>query len=291
MIFLKRLILPILATSLVTSSALAYQKPDSNNNRSYGMQTPSGQNEKDAFRIGIDIPKHDIPVPTHVQRDRFEISTVENQEQYKAISSGMSDREKIINSVFDLSLLMTPENRTIKPIDDIGITDTYITQVVFPQQMKINEALASFTAETFVFKENLLRFRPARGFATGNIVLTLTDGKRNYAMTLFVDKYFQKECRKIQNRYICRKDNRNRPIYESSLSNLSTIYNYSKPDLLTGLDAIYLYQKMAKDGLNIKENKEYVTFQKGGIYYKIIRDDVFGDIFYKNVRYKVTPRK
>lgn len=259
-------------------------------NRAYYQ---GGANEERGMQTGADIPRG-----THakkmVERNRIEYSTVDNAPLYKEAQVRRYERRRILNEVFDPAILMTPVKRVIRPIDTIGISPTYITQIVFPDNMTISDAVSSFNCATFGFNKNLLRVRPtSRDFYSGNIVLTLTDGTKNYAMTIFVDRYYQKDCKIDNGEYICKKA---RPVSESdegykySYNNLSTFYVYGNPKRIDDMEAFLIYERLTQKTLDIKNDGDMVTFKYDGIFYDIIRDDRKGKISYRGKTYRVVPR-
>lgn len=256
---------------------------------------------------GIDIPKNTGATNQDIVRNRVEMSTVDNASVYKEMQIRRKDREKVLNEVFDPSILMTPVKRTIRPIDTVGISPTYITQIIFPDNMNIQNATASFACHILDYSRNLLRLRPdTETFFSGNIVLTLTDGKKNYAMTVFAERYYQEDCRVDKGEYICRKErvssippsspSPNLPSangdsgYAYAYNNLSTFYVYTNPKKIDEMEAFLLYENLSGQILDIENNNETVTFKYEGVYYDIIRDDISGTISYRGKQYRVVPK-
>ncbi|HHO42565.1 MAG TPA: hypothetical protein ENN12_04315 [Epsilonproteobacteria bacterium] len=256
---------------------------------------------------GIEVPKNTGAINQEVVRNRFEMSTTENAKAYKEAQIRKTDRMRILNEVFDPAILMAPVKRTIRPVDTIGISPTYISQIVFPDTMKIQDATASFACHVLEYSRNLLRIRPdANTFFSGNIVLTLTDGKKNYAMTIFAERYFQEDCRIDNGEYICRKKRglattsqvqmqeqrspTDEDAYAYAYNNLSSFYVYTNPKKIDDMEAFLLYERLSGKVLDIEEENGQVTFKYEGIYYIIIRDEISGTISYRGKQYRVVPR-
>ena len=220
------------------------------------------------------------------------MQTVEKQKLYKEAQVRENDRKLILSEAFDAEILMNPVKRIIRAIDSIGVSPTYITTVMYPQGMKIVDVQASFSTQILEYKENMFRFRPNNNFSTGNMIITMTDGSKNYPMQLFVNRYYQKDCMIDSNSYICRKitgvfkNSKSSRKYKYTYDNLSTMYVYKNPIKVDSLKAVSLYEKL-KGRLNINREKDFVEFLYRGISYKIIKDSKFGTIFYRGSKYRV----
>lgn len=234
-----------------------------------------------------------------VVRDRLELDTGKNANAYKELQYKSMERDRVLNEIFDPYILMTPVVRVIRPIDTIGISPAYITQIVFPDKYVITDIMASFPTVVFEATRNNLRLRPdMHNFYAGNIVLSLTDGKKNYTMTIFAERYYSSECREDPelNSYICRRKKavglKNDSKYAYTYNNLSTVYKYTKPKPLDGMEVIALFERMNGRTLHIRNNLDSVSMVYNGITYIITRDDRFGSydggIMYRGIGYRVS---
>ncbi|CAA6806899.1 MAG: Unknown protein [uncultured Sulfurovum sp.] len=251
----------------------------------------SSDNNDKGFIQGVDVTRNPRRSPSDdfTDRARLEMNTVANSEQYKETQIRRNQRKKILNEVFDISILMQPTKRIIRPVDMIGISPAYITQIVFPETMKITDVISSFNASVLKHSKNLLWIRPnSNTFFSGNIILTLTDGNKNYSMTIFAERYFQKDCTISDGGYLCKKRNITSAAESSySLNNLSTLYVYTNPQKIDDMKAIIMYEKLVRRQLDIKEQGDRVSFNYKGLGYSIVRDDMSGSIFYRGKRYRV----
>jgi len=256
-----------------------------------------GNNKEEKFKVGVDIPLTPNP-HKRVVRDRVEMRTGELADKYKETQYKAMERDRVLNEVFDPFILMTPVRRVLRPIDTIGISPAYITQIVLPDGYEITDFVASFNTVLFEANQNILRVRPdARTFYVGNIVLSLTDGTKNYTMTIFAERYYSSECREDQelNSYICRRKKSvgltNDSKYAYTYNNLSTLYQYTKPQPLSGMEVIALFERMHGRSLHIQNNLDSVSLSYEGISYTITRDDRYGSfeggIMYRGVGYRV----
>lgn len=224
------------------------------------------------------------------------MNTPNQQTLYKEAQVREEDRKLILGEVFDVQILMNPVKRVIRAVDSIGVSPTYITTIYFPQNMKIVNIQASFSTQILEYHQNMMRFRPKTDFYTGNMIITMTDGSKNYAMTIFVNKYFQKDCLVDKNSYVCRritgmfKDSKGTKRYKYSYDNLASVYMYKNPVKVDPLVAISLYERL-KGRLHIVREKDYVEFIYKDISYKIIKDSKFGTVYYRGAKYRVIASK
>lgn len=254
--------------------------------------------EQSSYRDGQHIPVDSYP-NKQVVRDRVELNTGANAHQYKEIQYKQMERDRVLNEIFDPLILMTPVERTIRPIDVIGISPAYITQIVFPAEFIVTDHVASFATSLFEAEKNIVRIRPdINTFFAGNMVLTLSDGRKNYTMSIFAERYYSNECKEdaSEKSYICRKKRevglQNTSKYTYAYNNLSTLYRYTNPVPIDDMAVIALYERMNGRLLHIRENGEAVSLSYEGINYTITRDDRFGSfeggIMYRGVGYRVT---
>lgn len=265
---------------------------------SMAVQREQNTNERNkAYVEGVDVPVSTNP-RKGVVRDRTELDTGKNASKYKDAQYKRMERDRVLNEIFDPLILMTPIVRVIRPIDSIGISPAYITQIVFPANIVITDMVASFDVKIFESNRNIMRIRPdARTFFAGNIVLTLSDGSKNYTMNIFAERYYKDECRedREENNYICRRKREvglsNDSKYAFSYNNLSTLYRYINPVAIDDIEVIALYERLYGKNLYIENNGESVTINYQGINYTITRDDKFGSyeggIMYRGVGYRV----
>lgn len=246
---------------------------------------------------GVDIPVDTNPDKT-VVRDRVELDTGKNASAYKEAQYKAMERNRVLNEVFDPMILMTPVVRVIRPIDAIGISPAYITQIILPDEMIITDIVSSFETKILESKNNNLRIRPnAQTFFAGNLVLSLTDGTKNYTMNIFVERYYRDECEEDnqENKYICRKKReiglKNESKYSYSYNNMSTLYKYVNPEPIDDMEVIALYERLNGKSLHIEGNGDMEVVNYQGISYTITRDDEFGSyeggIMYRGIGYRV----
>jgi len=249
----------------------------------------NGQNEENQFVVGKDIPYTMSPERNFIKRYRFEIDADKFYYLYDIIRKKMNDRKRILQGDYDISVLMRPSKRLFKSIDHIFLTTNYISQIVMPKEMKITDAVASFPTTLFDFSENELRLRPKKDFASGNIILHVSDGVKNYTVNLLAENYLQKKCEYIKGVLYCEnvRTKTTPPKYKYANESVSLIYQYSKIKPLSDIEAIHLYKTLYGKDLNIKRNGDFVAFDYKGISYFIYRNDKFGNVFYKGKRYIV----
>jgi len=172
--------------------------------------------------------------------------------------------------------------------------------------MVVTDAKPSFKTTTLESGENLIRFQPDKDFYIGNIPIAFSDGKKNYYMVIYVEKYFQNN--NDNKSYMSRVKHRDFSIankiasvkkdeLETLMNNnvakydteekLFTIFQYKLPKALSDEEAIIIYERMVgKKGINI-EDGDYVSFLYDGITYRIIRNDKQGSLRYGNRAYLI----
>lgn len=252
------------------------------------------KNKENTHQIGIDIPLDPSGKPRQVKRDRIEKSTVNNAQDYKSTQVKRTERKLILAEIFDPDILMQPIQRAIRAIDSIGVTPEYITTILFPDNMEIMDSKTSFNAPLFEFNRNLLRFRPdPESFHAGNMVISLSDGNKNYEMSIHVSRYYQTDCTVKENQYVCwkmRRDwtkSKSSKAYPYAYNNLSLYYVYKNIKPLDPMDIISIYEKLKGHPLSLKEDGSFDIVTYSGISYRIIRDDTFGEIYYRAHKYRV----
>jgi len=250
--------------------------------------------EEDKPQVGIDISVDPSGVPVEIQRDRIEMNTVKNADLYKESQIKRTQRNMILSEIFDPDVLMQPVTRVIRAIDSIGVTPEYITTILFPNNMAIKDAKTSFDAPLLEFNKNLLRFRPnPKTFHAGNMVITLSDGQKNYEMSIQISRYYQKDCTVKNDHYLCWKMKKNwtkskgSKAYPYAYNNLSIYYTYKNAKILEPMDIISIYEKLKGYPLNLKKNGDFDIVMYDNISYRIIRDDTFGEIYYRAHKYRV----
>lgn len=236
-------------------------------------QNESETNRKNiAFDGSYPFDKRKLNVPPSVQKTRFKL----NQKK-KIVDKIQRDSEKsenILDGTLDIAVLQKPIVKALKTVDTLYLHPSFISTIIFPKSMTISTAGASFTTSLFSYSNNILLLQPSLGARNGNMVLSLTDGKQNYMITIFVKHYFKEvECKIKGSGYKCADDF------------LATIIKYTKNTEMTLNDKLQLiedYLKLHKlERLDIFDNREYVVIQKNAETYYIVRDDEFGNI-YKN---------
>jgi len=275
---MKKIVWGILYTMIITTVLEARQNPQT-------VNTP---------QVGIDISIDPSGVPVQLQRDRIEMNTVKNADIYKESQIKRMQRNMVLSEIFDPDVLMQPVTRVIRAIDSIGVTPEYITTILFPHEMEIKDAKTSFDAPLLEFNKNLLRFRPNQAnFHAGNMVITLSDGQKNYEMSIQVSRYYQKDCTVKSEQYICwkmKKDwtkSKSSKAYPYAYNNLSVYYTYKNAKILDPMDIISIYEKLKGHPLNLKKDGDFDVLTYDNISYRIIRDDTFGEIYYRAHKYRV----
>lgn len=250
-----------------------------------------------AFINGVDVPINTNP-RKHNLRDKIEMETGKNAAAYKRTQYKSDERNRVFGEIFDVSVLMTPVVRVIRAIDIIGLSPTYMSQIKLPENIKITDVLPSFDTKRLEYEENIIRLRPdGDTFYSGNMIVSFTDGRKNFTMTIFAERYYSDECKKDESgdKYICRRKNsldiQNSSDYKYAYNNLSTTFVYTRPKALDDFEVISLYERLKRKSLCIKEDGARDSFSYEGITYSIKRDNNFGGyvggVMYRGIGYRI----
>jgi hypothetical protein len=256
------------ALMVVFSVSLFARFPEANSYDANNPQRTSSQNI--GFTGQYPYDKRKLSTPPSVQKERFELNL--NKNIVEDLQKKVKRKQSLLDGTLDIAVIQKPIYRAMKTIDTLYLHSNFITTIMFPKNIVIKTAGASFSTNEFSFSQNILLLQPTNNARNGNIVFSLSDGKRNYMMTIFVKQYFGKEKCKVENgNYKCADDY------------LATIIKYIQSKKLTvdfQLQLLEDYLKLNKlKKLTIPNNLGYKVLQKGKETYYIIRDDEFGTIF------------
>ena len=190
-IFKMRKIITLVSASIVSLFAQQTYNQNYNNYNQHNRNTHQV--------IGKDIPDGVRAKYPDRQRDRVELRTQALAPKYKEEQIRYTQRQRVLNGTYDVELSMSPEYRVFKSIDNISISPAYLTTIFLPKGYMITDAYASFPTEYFKFSQNVIALKPDdinRMFYGGNIFVLMTNGKRNYSMNIYVEKYYQKRYNK-----------------------------------------------------------------------------------------------
>lgn len=249
----------------------------------YAKRVSDGE-ETDESKYGF-TEKQEFPfdktkqsIPPYVQEKRFKLGLSNNK--VREIRKNLEKHSEIMEGTLDISILQKPLIKTLKTVDTLYLHPTFISTVLLPKQLTIADCLPSFETTTFSYSQNVLRIQPSKNAKTGNLSLSVTDGKKNYVMNIFVKKYFKEDkCINNGTNYVCADDV------------LSTIIKYvpsRKLNIDSKLQIMEEYLKLTKKTkISIKNNLDYVTLEKGNETFYIVRDDEFGDIFRNGIAFTI----
>lgn len=220
------------------------------------------------------------PAPGWVQTDRFKQENV--TKEFDNAQRNQKRFRDALDGTFDLSVLQRPVQKVFKSIDTLYFHPNYITTIMVPKSYTIvpGSAHASFQTNFFsVAKDsNILMIQPSKDFNNGNMVMTLTDGKENYFMTINAIQYFSNmECRKSQGNYKCADEY------------LSTTYKYTLAERLTTDLKVRIMETLKRmyKTLDFEKKKSYSVEFKGINYY-VYEDEMNGDFFFHGKNLKIS---
>jgi len=259
----------LLFVSMVVFSMSLFAKfPEAN---TYDVNNPQRANSQNlGFTGEYPFDKRKLSVPPVVQKERFELNL--KKPIVKDLQRKVKRKQSLLDGTLDIAVLQKPIYRAMRTIDTLYLHSNFITTIIFPKNIVIKTAGASFSTNEFSYSQNILLLQPTNNARNGNIVFSLSNGNRNYMMTIFVKQYFGKEK--------CRVENGN---YKCADDYLATIIKYVQPKKLTVDFQLQLLEDYLRlnglKKLTIPHNLGYVVLQKGKETYYIIRDDEFGTIF------------
>jgi len=231
--------------------------------------------EQEEFTGEIPFDKRKISQPKIVQKVRFELGLKEKEAN--VIQHKMQKKVEILDGVAGINILQNPVFKPLKTVTTIYLHPNFITTLIFPKQFKIaNKPRVSFPTKVFEYDTNTVRIRPTTSMRVGNMTLALSDGKKNYSITIFYKRYIPDlEC--------------NQKGYSDCKNNfLATVIRFTKARKIDPFDIIEEYQKMNNiSRISIEKNHGYLIFSKDGQTYYIIRDDEFGTIYKDGLSLKV----
>lgn len=214
--------------------------------------------------------KSKLDTPKDVQKKRFMLKP--NPKIVKKLRKDLERRKNILDGTLDIAILQKPIIKPLKTIDTLYLHSNFITTIIFPKSLTITKAGASFETREFSHSQNTLLLQPTNNARNGNIVISLSDGKKNYMMTIFVKQYFPEDnCEVKGENYKCSNDY------------LATIIKYKKERKLTMDFKLQLLQDYLNlhgiKKLSIPKNLDYLVLKKNEKTYYIVRDDEFGNIY------------
>jgi len=229
------------------------------------------------YKFNGDMPfdKSKLDKPKIVQKNRFELNL--NPKEVYQIENKIKTKKNILDGVYGINICQSPIFKPLKTITTIYLHPNFISTLIFPEKYKINsKPQVSFPLKVFEYDSNTIRVRPATDTTQGNIVLSLTDGIKNYSLTIFYKRY-------IPN-INCTKDANN----NCKNTAFATVIKFVAHDSFNPFKIIEEYMLLHKvDKLKIENNLGYVTLSKDGETYYIIRDNEFGTIYKDGMLLKV----
>jgi len=257
----KALIIAMLPMSLMAE----FKAPPGYNN--------SGSNKSN--RISTKYPADSSPeisrMPPKLQQNHFEINI--DQDEVETIQKRAIRFKKLIDGTYDVNIMQDIDYRPFRAIDNIFLLTNYQTTIVFPANYRIQKSTASVELQENTISQNILILKPKKDFTEGNVIVSLTDGKKNTVVELILRKFIPKA---------------------SDFKNIiHTFIKYVEVPKISDYRMLKIYFKMYG-------NKRISYFNRDGkfdiIEYKkipfyIIRDDRFGRIEYKGVNFRIANRR
>lgn len=212
-----------------------------------------------------------------ILRDRFELNM--NANFAKTVAKKRDRYKKIMNQTLDVNMLAGVSVKQLKDTNIIYLHSNFVTQVRLPIGTRILNAVPSTKFDVFQKTENLLILQPTRRFVNANIVVTFTDGSRNYYTNIIVQKYSQVVYEdKFFKKYVI-DDNY-----------LSTNYQFVNKIIYSPIDVLKKYFRLnGERSINkFRKDGDYDVILIDGVSFYITRDERFGQVDYETTRFSVT---
>jgi len=246
---------------------------------SFSISLNAEMNRKPSpYEFNGDIPfdKSKLNQPKVVQKNRFEMNL--NPNEVYQIRKKIEKKKNILDGVYKVNIMQNPIFKPLKTITTVYLHPNFISTLIFPKKYKINsKPQVSFPVKVFEYDSNTIRIRPSEDTTQGNIVLSLTDGIKNYSLTIFYKRY-------IPN-INCTKDANNKCRNTALATVIKFVAGTPYYNPFKIIEEYMLLHNIKK--LNIDKNLGYVTLSKGDETYYIIRDDEFGTIYKDGMLLKV----
>jgi hypothetical protein len=215
-----------------------------------------------------------------LEQDNFELHI--DKEKANRILKQQRRYQKIVGGIQDVAFLQKPLIKPFSALDTIHVPTEYITTIVFPKGLVIQYAQSGATFSINKYDQNVFIFQPNRDFQGTNVVVGLSDGRKNYIANIAIEKYLPGDIVKdnVEERYM------------TCGEYISTMINYINPPKIKPVDVIKRYFSLFGDKAikNFKKNGTFDVITIQGMPFYIIRDDRKGLIEFQNVSFRVATR-
>ncbi|MDA3053532.1 hypothetical protein [Campylobacter sp. JMF_03 NE3] len=276
----------ILLSAILASSSFALDlsgnfDPKGNSNRNNQREQQRDQNGNPLPMVSKEFPVDTNQARTkfsspELLRDRFELDLSTNVA--KNIIQKSDRYTKALSQTLDVNLLVDASVRQIKTTDSIYIHPHFLTTIAFPPKTEIIYMKSSIPLDTFNYSSNLLLIQPTKDFINGNILVTYRDDKRTYYTNIIIQKYDQ---------VVFKDEYFNKYVIDDNY--LSLNYQYVSNINFSSIDVLKKYFQLNGEGAiaGFKKDGDYDVILLGGVSYYIIRDNAFGEIDFRNMRFSV----
>jgi len=231
-----------------------------------------GKGSNNRVKYSLKYPADNSPelrgVPDKIKQNKFELN-IDKDEVYDVQMK--KDRfNRLMDGTYEVNIMKEISYRPLRSIDQIFLLNKYTTTLKFPEKYKINDAIPSVKLESNSFSKNLLFLKPTMDFREGNIIVSLTDGRKNLVVQILMKKFIKGISEK-----------------NDTFHSFITYVDVPKIKPFKLLEIYFkLYGKNRISFFNKDGKFDIIEYKKIPFY--IIRDDKFGNIEYRNVNFRIT---
>lgn len=259
--------------ALALSSSFIHAGQEYNYNNSKG-------NSNQKVDLGIMYPQNNVTAKSNpqLQKNRFEINI--DQSIVNEISQKRTEYIRAINQTQDMIMSNQPIYKPFSAIDNIYVTTSYSTVLMFPRKYKVTKATSAASMMELNHSENTVTFRPTKEFIEGNIVVGLTSKQGNRICVINVMKYSRTalDAKKALNQF------------DDGADQLSTIIAYIDKPVASNINILNAYLRLNAENCysTFANDGDFDVFTYKNIAYYVIRDDKFGEIEIDGINYRIS---
>jgi len=211
-----------------------------------------------------------------IKRDRFEINV--DTEVVEDIAKKKIDFEKAMSLTYDMDISNTPLVKPLPAIDFISVSSEYFVSIIFPEQYGVMGVNSTGEYSYKQYTENMIKFKVARNFVQGNFLVSLTNGRENKTLQIFLKRLIPNEHR----------EQRTGAYGEGKTTFYSMIKYVAKPSV-SNIEILEAYFKLFSKPCRavFKHDGDFDIFILQGYPFYIVRDDKFGTIESDGINFRI----
>ncbi len=208
-----------------------------------------------------------IKMPAKLRQNNFELNI--NVDEVEEVHGKVNRFKKLMDGTYGVNIMQKIDYRALKAIDHIYLLSNYTSTITFPPQYKIESAVSSTELKENRSAQNILFLQPDKSFVEGNIVVSLSDGRKNTIVSIVMDKF----------------------IKQSSVEDnvFNSFINYVEVPIISDYKLLKVYFRMYGDKRisHFSKNGKFDIIEYKKVPFYIIRDDKFGKIEFRGVNFRI----